>query len=108
MSQVANILDHDANAYKVHTTVFRQGTRDTSVKLKRGEHLFILTDKGISEAPQPGPDTVYIFTDYFGCWPVVAIRVRRAHLDKWRSLPMGVIERMMARIRRHIEAEVAA
>ena len=101
---VAYLGDHPANAYKASTTVFLPETRNTSVTLKSGEHLFILTDNGVEEAPHVGPQEILLITEHFGCWPVVAIRVRAAHVDAWRNLPQGVHELFMKRVRAALRA----
>ena len=59
-------------AFKVKVAVFMPHTRNTSVNLKRGEHLFVLTDKGLEEAGHTGPQEVLIMTEHFGVWSVVS------------------------------------
>ena len=107
-SRVVALADRDAWAFKVHATVFLPESKDTSVKLGRGDRLFVLTDKGLSEAPHSGPDDVHIAADWFGCWPVVALRVRAVHADKWRSISPDAIARMMARVRRQLARGTSA
>jgi hypothetical protein len=99
---LASLGDHPARAYHVQTTIFLSDTRNTSVKLSKGEHLFVLTDRGIEEAPHVGPDDVMIVAEHFGCWPVVAIRVPEAHVGKWRTMPADVHVSMMKRVRRQL------
>jgi hypothetical protein len=97
--KLSDIADHPERAFKVQTTVFLPETRSTSVRLARGECLFVLTDKGLDEAPVKGPDDVMICTEHFGCWPVVAIRVRAAHVERWRKVTDADCGRMMTRVR---------
>ena len=96
---IAELADHPSRAFNAKVTVFLPETRNTSVKLRKGERLFVLTDKGLEETPCIGPDDVLIVTEHFGCWPVVAIPVRAAHVEKWRSITPAAAERMMARVR---------
>jgi hypothetical protein len=103
-SSLTNLADHPARAFRVKTTVFLPESRNDSVKLARGERLFILTDKGLEEAPYGGPDEVSIALDHWGCWPVVAIRVRDAHADAWRSVSADAAARMMTRVRSALRA----
>lgn len=95
----AYLADHPSRAFKVQTTVFREHTRDTSVNLAKGERLFVLTDNGLDETPHLGPDNVLIVTEHFGCWPVVAIKVRETHVDRWRNITLDDCARMMVRVR---------
>ncbi len=99
MIDVKALADGLKRAFRVSTTVFLPESRGDSVRLSRGEHLFILTDRGLEEAPYAGPDEVSIALDHWGCWPVVAIRVRTAHLSDWRSVTPDDATRMMTRVR---------
>ncbi len=88
------------DAFKVEASVFMPHMRDTSIKLKRGETLFCLTDKGLSECPNSGPDDVLIVTEEFGCWPVVAFTTR--HAEAWRQTTTADRLRMMRRVRQKL------
>lgn len=102
---IAKIADHPKWAYKVSATVFLPETKQTSVKLKKGERLFVLTDKGVEDSGCSGPEDILIITEHFGVWPVVAIKVREAHADAWRDLPKDVHLSMMKRVRTHLEKD---
>lgn len=86
-------------AFQVLTTVFMPHTRDTHVKLKRGERLFVLTDQGITESPHSGPQEVLILAENFGCWPVVALHVPIQYAAEWRKVTKADAARMMKRVR---------
>ncbi len=107
MSGVANILDAPSlrqKAYQQRAHVFLEGMANTSVKLRAGEHLFVLTDKGIDEGPHIGPGDVAIVTEHFGCWPVVAFAIPAHHVEAWRRIdPEVSAPQMMARVRRFLE-----
>lgn len=98
------LADHPARAFRVQTAVFLADTRNTAIKLKKGEHLFVLTDNGLEEAPHAGPQEVMIVTEHFGTWPVVAIKVRAAHVERWRSVTTDDCARMMKRVRSALRA----
>ena len=87
------------SAFHVTTTVFLPEHRETHIKLKHGEHLFVLTDKGVEESPHKGPQEVLIVTEHFGCWPVVAIPVPAKHAPEWRKVTKADAARMMKRVR---------
>lgn len=98
------LADHPARAFQVQTMVFLPENRNTSVRLKKGEHLFVLTDSGLEESPHAGPQEVMIVTEHFGTWPVVAIKVRAAHVERWRSVTTDDCARMMKRVRSALRA----
>ena len=104
MSEVTNIFDAPSrrrNPYQQTAHVFLEGMASTSVKLRAGERLFVLTDKGIDEGPHIGPDDVLIMTEKFGSWPVVAFAIPPQHVESWRRIdPEISAPRMMARVRR--------
>lgn len=89
----------EGSPFKVKITVFMPDSLPTSIKLRRGERLFVLTDNGLDEAPHVGPQEVLTCTEYFGCWPVVAIQVTDQHADSWRAITSADCARMMKRIR---------
>lgn len=98
--RVAELADHPALAFKVQSIVLREHTRDTSVHLNRGEHLFIVVDgRAPIDSGHSGPDNVCILTEQFCSWPVVAVKVRTRHVDKWRRLTAADADRMMKRVR---------
>lgn len=99
IAAVTELADRPSLAFKVQTFVFLPESRNTSVQIGRGERLFVLTDNGVDEAPHEGPENILIVTEKFGCWPVVAIRVRDVHAQRWRSLSPDACNRMMARVR---------
>lgn len=107
MSGVANILDAPSlrkKAYQQRAHVFLEGMTNTSVKLRAGERLFVLTDKGIEEGPHVGPDDVLVVTEHFGCWPVVAFAIPAHHVEAWRRIdPETSAPKMMARVRGMLE-----
>lgn len=86
--------------FKVKTSVFMPGTQDTSFKLAKGERLFVLTDKGLDECPNVGPDEVLVVSEQFGCWPVVAFKVDARAAEAWRETTAADHSRMMKRVRR--------
>ena len=102
---VLEMADHPSRAFKVQTIVFREHTRDTSVRLKRGERLFIIHDGQTPiDTDCYGPDEILVMTEKFGTWPVVAVKVRLAHVDSWRKVTTEDAGRMMARVRAHLSA----
>lgn len=88
------------DASMVKASVFMPNTRDTSIKLKRGETLFCLTDKGLLECPASGPDDVLIVTEEFECWPVVAFTTCFA--EAWRQTTDADHLRMMQSVRQKL------
>lgn len=107
MSAVTSILDAPSlrkKAYQQRAHVFLEGMVNTSIKLRAGERLFVLTDKGIDEGPHTGPDDVAIITEHFGCWPVIAFAIPAHHVEAWRRIdPEVSAPKMMARVRRFLE-----
>lgn len=104
---IAEIADHPSRAFKVQTTVLREHTRDTSIKLKSGEHLFVVVDgRPPIDSGHSGPDEICIVSEQFGTWPVVAVRVRAAHVDQWRALSEADAGRMMSRVRDSVRAHL--
>ena len=101
---VTSILDAPSlrgKPYQQRAHVFLEGMTNTSVKLRAGERLFVLTDKGIDEGPHTGPDDVAIVTEHFGCWPVVAFAIPARHAAAWRRIdPETSAAKMMARVRK--------
>lgn len=91
------------DASKVQAIIFMPHVRDTSMKLKRGETLFCLTDRGLSECPNSGPDDVLVVTEEFGCWPVVAFTT--AHAEEWRRTTSADHLRMMQRVRQNLRPQ---
>jgi hypothetical protein len=89
-----------ADPFKVQVTVFMPHTKNTSIKLKRGEHLFALTDNGLDEAGHTGPQEVLVIAEKFGVWPVVVFGTTAP--DAWRNTTAEDHARMMARVRRHL------
>lgn len=90
--------------YKQKAHVFLEGMTNTSVALRAGERLFVLTDRGIEEGPHVGPDDVLIMTEHFRCWPVVAFAIPAQHLEAWRMIdPEKSAPKMMARVRGMLE-----
>jgi len=96
------------NPYMQIANVFTERHRNTSVQIKRGERIFVLSDKGIDECPNSGPDEVMIMTESFGSWPVVAFVIPARHVEAWRRIdPEVSAPRMMARVRRRLADALA-
>lgn len=90
--------------FNVHTTVFTPDSTGGHVALLKGERLFVMTDKGLSECPHTGPDNIYICAEHFDAWPVVAIRVRKPDVEKWRAVSDASRAKMMERVRKALAA----
>lgn len=88
------------DTFTVEAFILMPHTRDTSMKIQRGETLFCLTDRGLSECPNSGPDDILIATEEFGCWPVVAFTT--AHAEEWRRTTSADHLRMMQRVRHNL------
>lgn len=103
MAKVQALADHPSKAFKVVATVFREHTKNTSIKLEKGECLWTLSKaRGLEEAGGCGPEEVLILTEDFGSWPIFAFKVRVAHADKWRNIKKDAADRMLARCEREL------
>lgn len=104
--EVDNIIDFkgiDPRPYAVSVTVLTAQCPDATVRLKRGEELFVVTEgRPIQRPGHRGPDEVFAMGEGIcgGNWPVMLVRVR--HPEAWAELDAATANRMIARCRKRL------